>query len=337
MHILQSVWINEFHYDNTGADTGEFVEIAYTTSTDISDYTLVVYNGHDQKVLNSHSLSGGSSADEGVMVTSISISGLQNGVEGLALVDGSGTVVQFVSYEGSFTAADGYANGMTSTDVGVAESGSTNVGDSIQATGTGCGPTDFTWLSPKSSTRGSINIGQTFSCQESTVEPVDEAMTSQVSGTGTIQSIDIDAGNTKTIGYLPKGIADVYIELDSTTDADIQLFLGSTALIARSVSNSVRQHTISNGVRLEYSGFRGEDSSTTLGEEFLFLSGTLQDDLTLKIYGAETGTVTCRYNWGYYNSAHGKEGTDLKQSLHDIIDDHIEITYTAAWDAIKVR
>ena len=42
---LSRVWINEFHYNNTGADQGEFVEIAGTAGTDLSGYALVYYDG----------------------------------------------------------------------------------------------------------------------------------------------------------------------------------------------------------------------------------------------------------------------------------------------------
>lgn len=36
---------------------------------------------------------------------------------------------------------------------------------------------------------------------------------------------------------------------------------------------------------------------------------------------------------GYYNSAAGLTGTELKQALHDIIDDHKTISYAQIWDA----
>jgi hypothetical protein len=40
-----AVWINEFHYDNIGTDTGEFIEIAGTAGTNLGTYSLVRYNG----------------------------------------------------------------------------------------------------------------------------------------------------------------------------------------------------------------------------------------------------------------------------------------------------
>ena len=40
-----TVFINEFHYDNAGANTGEFVEIAGPAGTNLSEYAFVLYNG----------------------------------------------------------------------------------------------------------------------------------------------------------------------------------------------------------------------------------------------------------------------------------------------------
>lgn len=37
----------------------------------------------------------------------------------------------------------------------------------------------------------------------------------------------------------------------------------------------------------------------------------------------------------YYKTAIGKEGNELRQTLHDIIDDHKKLTYAQVWDALK--
>ena len=37
-----NIFINEFHYDNTGADVGEAIEIALPTGTDISNLSVVL-------------------------------------------------------------------------------------------------------------------------------------------------------------------------------------------------------------------------------------------------------------------------------------------------------
>jgi predicted extracellular nuclease len=88
--------------------------------------------------------------------------GLQNGSpDGIALVDDA-TVVQFLSYEGVFTATNGAASGLTSTDIGVAENGSGLVGNSLRLTGTGSTYQAFTWNAEAASSFGSPNPGQTF-------------------------------------------------------------------------------------------------------------------------------------------------------------------------------
>jgi predicted extracellular nuclease len=158
-----TVFINEIHYDNTGADTDEAVEIAGPAGVDLTGWSLVLYNGNGGAVYATISLSG-SIADQGggFGVVVVDTPGLQNGApDGLALVD-NGAVIQFLSYEGSFTAVDGPAAGTTSTDIAVAEPGDTPVGFSLQLAGTGAVYQDFTWSSAAANTFGAFNTGQTF-------------------------------------------------------------------------------------------------------------------------------------------------------------------------------
>ncbi len=164
---MANVFINEFHYDNDGADTGEFIEIAGPAGTDLVGWSLALYNGtsSQRSVYNTINLSGTiPDQDNGFGTLSFAAPGLQNGEpDGFALVDNNDSVVQFLSYEGSFTAASGPATGTTSTDVGVSEPGSTPVGFSLQLTGTGTMSEDFSWNSPADDTPGAVNDGQTFS------------------------------------------------------------------------------------------------------------------------------------------------------------------------------
>ncbi|MBI4747380.1 MAG: hypothetical protein HY774_02785 [Acidobacteria bacterium] len=39
------VFINEIHYDNTGTDAGEAIEVAGPAGTDLTGWTIVLYNG----------------------------------------------------------------------------------------------------------------------------------------------------------------------------------------------------------------------------------------------------------------------------------------------------
>lgn len=168
-----TVWINELHYDNDGADTGEFVEVAGSAGTDLSGWKLIAYNGNGGGAYHTENLSGTlSDQSNGFGTQSYAISGLQNGApDGLVLIDPQGSVVQFLSYEGSFTASDGPATGSGSQDIGVSESSSTPIGYSLQLTGTGSQYTDFSWQPPQSATAGNINNSQSFISQD----PVNEA------------------------------------------------------------------------------------------------------------------------------------------------------------------
>ena len=50
------VYISEIHYDNTGTDTGESIEITGPAGTDLTGYTLVRYNGNGGLMYGSSAL-----------------------------------------------------------------------------------------------------------------------------------------------------------------------------------------------------------------------------------------------------------------------------------------
>ena len=142
-----TVFINEIHYDNTGTDTGEAIEVAGPAGTDLAGWSLVLYNGSGGASYATLGLSGLlPSQQSGFGTLSFAAVGLQNGSpDGIALVDAGSSVVQFLSYEKTFTAVDGPANGMLSVDIGVIKSGSGPVDESLQLTGTSSTSNDFTW------------------------------------------------------------------------------------------------------------------------------------------------------------------------------------------------
>ncbi len=159
-----SVFINEIHYDNDGGDVDEGIEIAGPAGTDLTDWQLVPYNGSNGGQYSATELSGTIPDQEnGFGTLWFPISGIQNGApDGIALVAPGDVVVQFLSYEGDFTATDGPADGMTSTDIGVSEGGSTPVGYSLQLQGIGDSYDDFTWNDPIPHTRDAVNTDQIF-------------------------------------------------------------------------------------------------------------------------------------------------------------------------------
>ena len=157
-------WINEFHYDNSGADVGEFVEIVLEPGESIENFSLEFYNG-----VGEGTYSGPTTVTPGDLVGGFSFftftgASIQNGSpDGIALLQ-SGSVVpgQFLSYEGMFTATSGAALDMMSTDIGVLEGVSTPVGFSLQLAGSGSQAVDFVWQSPTAGTLGGLNAGQSL-------------------------------------------------------------------------------------------------------------------------------------------------------------------------------
>lgn len=138
---LPAVRVSEIHYDNTGTDAGERIEISGPAGTDLTGWSVVLYNGTGGAVYNTLVLSGAIPAtcdSRGVVVLAYPSNGIQNGSpDGVALIDAGATVVEFLSYEGTFTAVGGPANGLVSADIGVAQNGSEPLGSSLQRNGAG--------------------------------------------------------------------------------------------------------------------------------------------------------------------------------------------------------
>ena len=158
------VWINEIHYDNIGADKGEFVEIAGEKNTNLTGGKLIGYSGSNGGRYKTVELTG-TIGDQlnGFGTLAFDFRGLQNGAnDGIALVNRDGDVVEFISYEGSLTAVNGPARDLGSAPIGAEESGATPVGHSLQRTGSGQNPSSFSWSNPMQATRGAVNTGQTF-------------------------------------------------------------------------------------------------------------------------------------------------------------------------------
>ena len=191
------VFINEIHYEDIGPDMDEFVEIAGTAGLNLAGYTLELYNGatgglYGGSPINLTGIIPNEAGGAGAIDFQFSTNGLQNGSpDGLALVDPNGVVLEFLSYEGTFTATAGSANGMTSTDIGVNESNNTPNGQSLQLTGTGSTAADFTWTGPTGSSPGLINVGQTIELGGTipgpiSVSPVDVFVAGSCANEGTI-------------------------------------------------------------------------------------------------------------------------------------------------------
>jgi Secretion system C-terminal sorting domain len=143
------LFFSEFHYDNSGTDANERIEITGLAGTNLTGYSIVLYNGTSAPTAatsyTTTALSGiisDQGGGKGTLVFSYPSNGIQNGAnDGFALVSPSNVVIEFLSYEGVITAGDGPANGLTSTDVGVSENGTSgDANGSIQRT------TCSTWI-----------------------------------------------------------------------------------------------------------------------------------------------------------------------------------------------
>ncbi|MGC8203478.1 ExeM/NucH family extracellular endonuclease [Aliiroseovarius sp. PTFE2010] len=150
--LVADARLNEIHYDNAGADVGEFVEVRVNAGADVSGLSVALYNGSNGADYDSAALSTMEMTTDGTFDYYVwSPSSIQNGApDGFALIE-AGTVVEFLSYEGTMTATSGAAAGMTSTDIGVAETSSTDLGQSLWR------DADGVWQGPADETPGEAN------------------------------------------------------------------------------------------------------------------------------------------------------------------------------------
>ncbi|MDN5200052.1 T9SS type A sorting domain-containing protein [Fulvivirgaceae bacterium BMA10] len=166
---LPNAWINEFHYDNIGGDTDEFIEIVLQNASDYDLEKLHVrlYNGSNGEVYDSKDLSqyivGENINAFTLYYFDYGSDALQNGTEGIS-IDFEDMLIQFISYEGQVTGSGGPASGQDSEDIGVSQDGMDPPGISLQLvpkTGVTSGNKyeDFQWEKGAAS-KGLLNNNQ---------------------------------------------------------------------------------------------------------------------------------------------------------------------------------
>lgn len=117
-------YLSEISYG--GLAGGDFVEVAVAAGTDVSGWSVALYNnGGNVKDTASFATPAATVGDEDVYVFDAAAGlGAIGHMDGLALVDDAGTVHQFVSFQGNtITAKRGPADGETSEDIGAAAPG----------------------------------------------------------------------------------------------------------------------------------------------------------------------------------------------------------------------
>ncbi|MTI44749.1 VCBS repeat-containing protein [Roseibium hamelinense] len=227
--IVETPWvqarINEVHYDNSGTDTGEFVEIRVAAGTDTSGLEVLLVNGNNGSVYNTEfvsNLSGSTDEALNYYVWELPANGIQNGApDGIALLD-NGTVLEFLSYAGTFTSAELDGTERASADIGVSETSSTAAGQSLQRN------EDGTWNGPTGNTKGAANKDD-----GGTSEPTPHLI-SEVQGSGdasllTGEYVQVSAVVTYTTEngfFLQEEDADA--DDDARTSEGIFVFTGGT-------------------------------------------------------------------------------------------------------------
>jgi len=272
----QTVFINELHYDNAGGDVNEGIEIIAPAGTDLSCYSIVLYNGGNNLQYGTTVLSG-VIGDEGCGTGTIwfPIANIQNGgSDGICLYNTcSSSVIQFLSYEGVITAGDGVASGQTSTDIGVSESGTTPIGDALQLAGIGTSYTDFTWGVASANSTNSINAGQTYciGCGGIVAEPTIDVTgvgTSLVNcNSGTINwTIGVDANNGIVV-YSSSPITGIPID---GVDYSVGDFLAAgEEVIYNGAGSSVILNGLADNITYYYGVFEYAGNSPDCEENYL--------------------------------------------------------------------
>jgi hypothetical protein len=364
-----TVWINEIHYDNSGTDTNEGIEIAGVAGTDLTGWTLVPYNGGNGASYTPAGVLSGTIPNQqnGFGTVYVAISGLQNGApDAIALVDNTGTVVQFLSYEGSFTATNGAASGMTSVDIGVLEDGTQTDAFTLQLQGSGSAYADFTWGQGVAATRGAVNTGQTFVASGGTpaLSINDVAIAESDSGTVTLTftvSLSAPAGvggvtfdiatadnsattadndyaaRTLTSQTIPEGSQtytfDVTVNGDDVPEANETFFVNVTNVTGATVSDGQGQGTITNDDA--FGSLAINDVTLAEGN-----SGTTNFTFTVTRSGGDDGTVSADYTVTLPGGVGGADGTDVSGTLTGTVtfldgETSKAITVTVNGDAIE--
>ncbi|HEX6576780.1 MAG TPA: ExeM/NucH family extracellular endonuclease [Jiangellaceae bacterium] len=229
-------FISEFHYDNTGTDAGEFVEVQVPPGASTAGWSIVLYNGAGGASYDTDALpavsppAGGASA---VAVIDYAVNGIQNGSpDGIALVDAANTLVEFLSYEGTFAGVGGPADGVTSVDIGVSESGAGAVGNSLSKR-LNPATENYEWQAEAPNTRDALNPPLEPPVEQCDLTPGHDIGAVQGSGFSTPLAGQEVSVRGVVVGDVP-GLGGFYVQDDGDGDAATSdgIFVATSTAVA---------------------------------------------------------------------------------------------------------
>ena len=328
-----AVWINEINYDPLGSDSNEYVEIAGPAAADLSVYQLVLYNG--SATYGSVTNLSGSIDDEGCGLGAVAFvfaaNGLQNGpADGLALATvnaGVTTLVQFLSYEGAITGAEGPAQGFTSTSVGT-QTDSTNT---LQLGGSASAYSGFAWESAVPS-EGALNVNQSVAGCSPAIT-ITNPPTESVSVPNATDNYTIDGiCSTSVIGHLSwtNSLTGGSGMFSAATDWTLGFMIDVGANVVTVSGTNVHGSAASDTVTITREEPTPQSGMIALFNEVEFNStGTDTGDYIEVIAPAGTNLVGCFIV--HYNGSDASDGEVWRFTFPSFVVQDAGITDTNGW------
>ncbi|MGH8077502.1 MAG: endonuclease [Lysobacter sp.] len=317
------VFINEIHYDNAGSDSGERIEVVATAGESLSGYRIYLYNGSTPSAATYYDndpAPAGSVVDCGgsvrIATLAYASNGIQNGPpDGIALANASGTLVQFLSYEGAMTGSNGPAAGRASTNLPVSESESSAVGTSLQLGGSGTRYSNFSWQASGTQTFGACNRNQTFPAPNP--PPVVISTTPANGATGFPAAGDLAVGFSEAV---------------TLTSGALALQCNQSGAVALTYPSSGTSFTVATNTAL----FASETCALTVAAAKVSDSGGAHPTQNTVV----NFTVAADAGSSYYSRVNTSSASQLRCSLHQTIRGHTAYPYsggtTNAWSILEI-
>lgn len=319
------VFINEIHYDDATAsgDTGERIEVVATAGESLSGYRIYLYNGtssptaatfYDNDLVPTGSLRT-CGASVRIATVTYPVNGIQNGTyDGIALVNPSGQVVQFLSYEGVIKASNGPAAGRTSVNLPVSETNSTVANTSLQLGGTGTGSASFTWRASATQTFNACNNAQVFSAPNPPPTVIGTTPANGATGFPAAGDLGVNFSEPVTL-----------------TSGAFTLQCSLSGAVALSHPASGSGFTIATNTAL-----RGGETCT-----LTVVASNVTDAGGAKLaQNATVGFTVAAAQTGYYSRVNTSSASQLRCSLHATIRGHTAYPYsgtgTSTWTILEI-